>query len=236
MKKSTKRAVGAVVRRVVRGMAENKYIDRAYQFNGHGGTNIIDTWKQVRSVSAFVAPGNAVMTTDKYMNSMEQGAAQNQRVGVKVSNRYIELKLECLPGTGFATNNPQGLMLKFALVLDRFPNQQDQTAIGNSNTLIWNGTFPNGNAFFAQRNHEHVNRFRVLREWVMPMSPGMICPCTIKAYVPLKQLTTEFTGATDGVGDVQKGALTLWICGSKSPAGSTDYDIRATSRVVYKDV
>lgn len=234
MKKSTKRAVGAVVRRVVRNMAENKYLDRAYQFNGFGGPDIVEDWFQIRSVSSFVTGANPVNATDKYMNTMTEGASQIQRVGVKVSNRYIELKLQCIPGPDFAIDFAQGLTLKIALVLDRFPNKQPQASV--LPTDIWNTTFPNQQAFYAQRNHELVNRFRVLREWVMPMSPGMICPCSIKAYVPLKNLTTEFSGATDNVGECQKGALTLWLCGTKAPANQDSFDIRATSRVVFKDV
>lgn len=228
MGKSRKRAVGAVVRRVVRGMAENKYVDQQMLLSSGAGQNMTSNWTMLR-----VVDGTPTALT-RYLNAMAGGSSQSQRVGVKVAQRYVELKIQCDVASGFATRYPGGFQLKFALVLDRLPSQvADPTTLAST---IWFNSFPNNKAFTAQRNHDQVERFRVLREWVMPMVAGMVCPCTIKAFIPLKGMHTEFTGSTIDWGDTMKNALSLWYCGTSDGVNAADFIIRATSRTVYKDV
>lgn len=232
-RKGFKKAVARVVADTI---AEKKYYDvgfaRDMQIQDGGSGN---AWQLLPITNMTTGSG-----IDSYVTSPPQDASVNGRVGKKISLRYVQLRLMCKIGPAFTTKLPFGYMIKFAFVWDKEPNSMASGSFAN--TLIWN-TPPNGVGWMdSQRNHDTAGRFVVLGTAQMAMSPQVLCPCAVEHYIDLKGKRVEYTGIGSAMSGVNKGALSVWWCGSsiwEHTVGTlTDVvlDLDGTSRCVFVDI
>lgn len=226
----------------MRSLVDKKYTDLQVQYSdqtiasGNG-----NTWFRVGS-----APLNAVST----------GTGQSTRIGTRTKMVYQLLNADCvmvgLQNAGppnFSTSSlqyyyPNGVAVRFALVLDRESNGS-----APSSTDIWNYSAGGSSGYFiTPRNKDYAGRYQVLWYKEAYMSPGALCPCAFSMYTTNKH-TVEYklgsTTATDA--DVWKGAISLWACcntarnydvqpGGGSVGSGQAFTFYINLRTVYEDV
>lgn len=208
--------------RAVRSIAERKWVDKSGELSP-GGSGL----------------GAHSLVVAEPVNAMVEGTGVSERVGKKVFVKYLNINLSCVlfvnAGGGppsweaFSVAFPAGATMKFWLVYDKINNGGTPT---ESDLWVGSGTD-------AQRNHDRVGRFHVLREWTMSMSPGVMCPCLQTIFVRVnKQIEFITTGANAAA--VEKGAI--WLFRSMDPTvaeGSgtqRGFKMRYQIRCVFQDV
>lgn len=207
--KGRKGVSAAAVVRIVKGLAEKKYTDVPFTFSDPTATSAsFQTWTRVPLLVGGVAPANAVAVA----------AGVNGRVGNKTRILGLYITAQCdmqfsfLGGTPnvvssyFAYFYPNGVQIRVAVVLDKESNGDSPAA-----DFIWDAQgSPSTPELYWPRNHDFAQRFRILGYHDMYMSPGAICPCSMRKYFKLNhEMEYKGTGATDS--DLWKNAISLWV-------------------------
>lgn len=211
----------AVVRRALASIAEKKWVDHIiadYDMYNTGQNSKTYLWRPISNSGADTTTTGAAQDN---LVGCAQSAGVNGRTGMKIHAKYLVIRIACEMGKGggtggtsvpfdttgvaFSTNYPYGLATKFAVVLDRDPNGDSGPVPGN----IWVADNGGNIAQMSQRNHDYAARYRILKEFTMTMSPGVMCPCTMSVFVPLN-LEIEFNNTTDTVSTVLKNRVQIF--------------------------
>lgn len=206
----SKKYAAAVVRKGLSAVAERKWHDTSITAASDGTDNI----RQAKSDPINVVP---------------QGSGISSRIGMKHTNLYLNVKLNCAMTSAFSTQYPQGCTIKIWYVLDSASNNGS-----TSQDDIWHD--PNTFKTLSQRNHEEAYRFRMLKEAEMRMSPGAMCPCSMNHYIPLRNVVTQYkdTGG-DAAATESNGVWMFWSVYPQSATGSGAVVLTGNSRIVYVD-
>lgn len=242
-----KRSAGAVsiaaVKRALTLTAERKYVDTYINMLDFITLGAADSWNYtIMPIDGAYNNAPGTMTHQVPRSAMQQGTGVQQRVGMKVKALYMNIRIECQmervdgSSTGFVDQYPHGLLTKFAVVLDREPNGEATPL----NSAIWSTGADGTYGVQSQRNHDYAQRFRVLKEGVMTMSPGVMCPCVVQMFVPLNGIQIEFGNTGNTFTDILKNSINIWRAQSTQPitatlAKSGTVRYYGTCRLVYVD-
>lgn len=187
-------------------------------------------WKYVDTSLSLQCNTTASLTL---LNGLAPGTAANQRVGMKVTVRSLQInaRLRTQPTTGVDQ------FARVTLILDRQPNGAAPGAI----TDILAADSVNG-----LRNLANRKRFKIMWDRTIPLGgilngagTGSQTPNlrTIKLYMKFRRpIVTEFnTGVAGTIADISTNSIYLLTTGTEA-AGATDNDLLGYVRCRFTDM
>jgi len=132
--------------------------------------------KFLDTATSFTVDATGEVPTTGQLNLIPQGIGESERVGRKVTIKKVQLRWTVTANS----NNFVGSVLRLMLVQDTQCNGQAATYSGVGGVL-------ESDTVTAFRNLENVERFRVLKDWFLPMVPTAGIVTTFN--VPIRCLT-----------------------------------------------
>lgn len=163
------------------------------------------------------------------------GAPSGQRATERVVNRGLQWNFTVMPNTLMVTNQ----VVRILLVYDKQTNGADPVS-----SLPLTTVSP-----YAFKDNGYRERFIILRDWVLQITPQTAAPLTgvmnyqgvqhatvQKGYLKMS-LPTQFANSVAGtIGDIQTGSLLLCLIGDTAAAGNNTPVINGFFRVVYSQL
>jgi hypothetical protein len=209
------------------GGPERKYLDSGFQGYVTASGGVVN----------WTAPA-----TKTSMVEIAQGTGNNQRIGRKINVRTIHLQAVIYSEAAAAATAFGGEMVRVALVLDKQANGATP-----SSSLIYDNFFGGGvfGAACSFRNKENEARFRVLKEWRVPITPqfgvatagttGVIAYDTKRVEVYKKvNIPIEYNGTTGAITEIRSNNLLLLLSSSLT-GHDTAINIMGGMRITYDD-
>lgn len=173
-------------RRIVATASETKWVDNVWTRSIGAATEIVS----IGTAAAIANPSNNTI-----FDNVSLGADYNQRIAAKVYAKTLEIRMTCvLTDTiaNFQTKLPTGLHVRFWCVVDKYPTGSNWTM---SNIFQPDGA---GNYYGVSllRNRTFLQRYAIIDQWDMYMSPGMPAPCKCDRYIKLNKVVQLITGQT----------------------------------------
>lgn len=165
------------------------------------------------------------------LNGLAPGTAANQRVGMKVTIRSIELR--CRMTTSPVTGVDQ--YVRMILVLDRQPNG---AVIGAVTDVLL------AQSISSPRNLANRKRFKIMMDKQYAMGSNLNAATTpstlpnmrlVKKYIKRPIITEYNTGVAGTIADISTNSLYLMVFGTEV-AGNTDTNLAGYIRIRYTDM
>lgn len=184
------------------------------------------------------------------LNLVQQGSGSFNRIGKRINMKSVRIRgvVYHTYGLEVVTENIRGNVLRMVVVYDRSPQNTEPTFNTVFGRVSQDGT--QSAAQFDALDPFHTDRFRVLRDIIVPFSPGAnpatdvgtgnLCvnSAFVDEYIKLDGLDTVYSGTTDPltITDVNTGGLYVYFRAETN--GSADYctvDSSVSARLRYWD-
>jgi len=181
------------------------------------------------------------------LNAVAAGGAANQRIGTRVFNTSLEIRLKISP----TNTNPAAIGTTLARIMVIYDRQPNGAAFATADLLqslnIAAGT---NNTVYAGLNLDNRERFQVLRNHLVlpPIGINGVAATTATAitkdanemmyhtYIKLNQLETHYNKSTNNdIRDINTGALYLFTISDDAVYGNEAWIATATSRLRFYD-
>lgn len=198
-------------------------------------------YEQNIPIATTVVLALANPTVPKCISVMAQGTTHNQRLGNKVLLKSVQIKGIVFPNAlADQSDSVRGVHIKLALLMDTQTNGAQYAT-----TDLYEDPSDTALDVVAMRDIEHIERFKVLKEWHMnvsrysgltdnvtagPNSTGSISgdvryfKCYKKLKIPVRHITT---GAT--IDDVMDNSLHFYAIASEA-----GWNVKYISRVKFQ--
>lgn len=233
-----KRQFKQKVARVVRSIAEKKHCDHLVVF-----AKSIVSKPQAVSWELFQTKDTIGTAEAQYLNILGQGTEVFNRIGERVAGVALDINLHCRMQTNYSTYFPGGSLIRIALVWDDDPSGATYNSAVQG-PQIWQTYYDPGVTTAvcgpsSPRNTSFNERFKVLRYFDMPMSPGAACPCVVRSHIPLREAISVYKGP--GVDDaaIKSGRLSLWgayVTPNNADLDTTPVIIEGSIRYTFTDL
>ena len=121
----------------------------------------IDSFRTGIDLGSTVGGSEIDDTTMLCLNGIDQGNSPTTRIGNKITLKSVEIRGICYLDTlQDQADAPDGIVVRIALVLDKQTNGAQLNAEDVYKDLA-------GTDILSLRNIEYIERFKVLKEWVM---------------------------------------------------------------------
>jgi len=211
--KKSRQAVPKVPRKL---LGELKYFDKRWKNRAISNSLAFASGAGTGAVTGEGAKGGIIL------NDILQGAAEYQRIGRKVRNKSVQIKLSIYPGDSADEHSHP---IRVLLVWDKSPNGVAPAR----NDILNSAVYETGEMYVATdevgawasfKSLRNADRFEILRDYTFQtptLKAGNYVASTTSEwkfldwYVPLKGRETTYASSAQGIGSIATGALYLLI-------------------------
>lgn len=162
------------------------------------------------------------------LNTMVLGSDSNNRIGRKVELKHVNVKLEYFNAHLASVTQAPSETFRVSLVYDR---QSDGANVAYTDVYSVNGSI---NAPYATRNINNIDRFVVLKDWVLNLNSSLTTTQLMEHYCAVSH-DTRYNGTNGGTyADISTGGLWL-VYASDNAVMADEGQLNGYCRVAYAD-